>query len=137
MLYIGFGICGCLADAYLVTGRSCGGPHGGEHDSRRRLDEAGRLWDSKAGDDHLPRRSVRAQLMSLLATVGIVYGVSVGLAQTDLKFVIGYSSVSHMGIVGLGLSTMTVNGINGSGLPDVCPRSDDGSPSFRGWLRLR
>ena len=55
-----------------------------------------------------------AQLMALLATVGIVYGAFVGLAQTDLKYVIGYSSVSHMGIVGLGLSTMTVNGINGA-----------------------
>ncbi len=55
-----------------------------------------------------------ADLMSLLATIGIVYGAFVGLAQTDLKYVIGYSSVSHMGIVGLGLSTMTVNGINGA-----------------------
>jgi len=55
-----------------------------------------------------------AQLMSLLATAGIVYGVFVGLAQTDLKYVIGYSSVSHMGIVILGLSTGTVDGLNGS-----------------------
>ncbi len=55
-----------------------------------------------------------AQLMALLATVGIVYGVFVGLAQTDLKYVIGYSSVSHMGIVCLGLSTGTIDGLNGS-----------------------
>ena len=55
-----------------------------------------------------------ANLMSVLATIGIVYGAFVGLAQTDLKYVIGYSSVSHMGIVGLGLATMTVNGINGA-----------------------
>ena len=55
-----------------------------------------------------------ADFMALLATIGIVYGAFVGLAQTDLKYVIGYSSVSHMGIVGLGLSTMTVNGINGA-----------------------
>jgi NADH-quinone oxidoreductase subunit M len=55
-----------------------------------------------------------ADFMAVLATVGIVYGAFVGLAQTDLKYVIGYSSVSHMGIVGLGLSTMTVNGINGA-----------------------
>jgi NADH-quinone oxidoreductase subunit M len=54
------------------------------------------------------------QLMALLATIGIVYGVFVGLAQTDLKYVIGYSSVSHMGIVCLGLSTGTVDGLNGS-----------------------
>lgn len=55
-----------------------------------------------------------ANLVSLLATIGIVYGAFVGLAQTDLKYVIGYSSVSHMGMVGLGLATMSVNGINGA-----------------------
>ena len=55
-----------------------------------------------------------AQLMAVLATAGIVYGAFVGLSQTDLKYVIGYSSVSHMGIVGLGLSTMTVDGLNGA-----------------------
>ena len=55
-----------------------------------------------------------AQFMGLLATVGIVYGVFVGLAQTDLKYVIGYSSVSHMGIVGLGLATGTIDGLNGA-----------------------
>jgi len=55
-----------------------------------------------------------AQLMALLATCGIVYGAFVGLAQTDLKYVIGYSSVSHMGIVGLGLATVSVDGLNGA-----------------------
>jgi NADH-quinone oxidoreductase subunit M len=55
-----------------------------------------------------------AQLMAVLATCGIVYGAFVGLAQTDLKYVIGYSSVSHMGIVGLGLATVTVDGMNGA-----------------------
>ncbi|MGA6924357.1 MAG: NADH-quinone oxidoreductase subunit M [Desulfosarcina sp.] len=55
-----------------------------------------------------------APLMAVLATCGIVYGIFVGLSQTDLKYVIGYSSVSHMGIVGLGLSTMTVDGLNGA-----------------------
>ena len=51
---------------------------------------------------------------AVLATVNIVYGAFVALAQTDLKFVIGYSSVSHMGIVLLGLSTLTEAGINGA-----------------------
>ena len=55
-----------------------------------------------------------AQLMAVLATAGIVYGAFVGLAQTDLKYVIGYSSVSHMGIVGLGLATVTIDGLNGA-----------------------
>mgnify|MGYP003563222413 CR=1 FL=1 len=55
-----------------------------------------------------------APLMAVLAVCGIVYGAIVGLSQTDLKYVIGYSSVSHMGIVGLGLATMTVDGLNGA-----------------------
>ena len=55
-----------------------------------------------------------AQLMALLAAIGIIYGALVGLRQTDLKYVIGYSSVSHMGVVGLGLSTMTADGLDGA-----------------------
>jgi NADH-quinone oxidoreductase subunit M len=55
-----------------------------------------------------------AQLMALLAAIGIIYGALVGLRQTDLKYVIGYSSVSHMGVVGLGLSTVSVDGLNGA-----------------------
>jgi NADH-quinone oxidoreductase subunit M len=55
-----------------------------------------------------------AQLMAVLATIGIVYGAFVGLSQTDLKYVIGYSSVSHMGVVGLGLATVSVDGLNGA-----------------------
>ena len=55
-----------------------------------------------------------APLMATLAVIGIVYGALAALSQTDLKFVVGYSSVSHMGIVGLGLSTVTVDGLNGA-----------------------
>ena len=55
-----------------------------------------------------------SQLMASLAAIGIVYGALAGLRQTDLKYVIGYSSVSHMGIVGLGLSTVSVDGLNGA-----------------------
>ena len=55
-----------------------------------------------------------AELMALLAAIGIIYGALAGLRQTDLKYVIGYSSVSHMGVVGLGLSTVTVDGLNGA-----------------------
>ncbi|MEE4355141.1 MAG: NADH-quinone oxidoreductase subunit M [Desulfococcaceae bacterium] len=55
-----------------------------------------------------------APLMAFLATVGIVYGAFAGLSQKDIKYCIGYSSVSHMGIVGLGLATVTVDGLNGA-----------------------
>ncbi len=55
-----------------------------------------------------------APVMAILATVGILYGIFVGLRQTDLKYVVAYSSVSHMGIVGLGLSTVTAEGLSGA-----------------------
>jgi NADH-quinone oxidoreductase subunit M len=53
-------------------------------------------------------------LFSVLAVVGIVYGAMVALVQKDLKFVIGYSSVSHMGFVLLGLLAASSYGWNGA-----------------------
>ncbi len=50
----------------------------------------------------------------VLATAGILYGAFVALRQTDFKFVIGFSSVSHMGIVLLGLNTLTAAGTEGA-----------------------
>ena len=50
----------------------------------------------------------------MLALIGIVYGASVALVQKDFKFVIGYSSVSHMGFVLLGLMTLTQTGLSGA-----------------------
>jgi NADH-quinone oxidoreductase subunit M len=45
-----------------------------------------------------------APLFAGLAAAGVVYGAFVAMRQTDFKFVIGFSSVSHMGIVLLGLN---------------------------------
>lgn len=55
-----------------------------------------------------------SETFAILATIGIVYGAFVAMRQTDFKFVIGFSSVSHMGIVLLGLNTMTPDGVNGA-----------------------
>src|SRR5437762_5494732 len=52
--------------------------------------------------------------IAVLAVIGIVYAAAVALRQRDLKFVIGYSSVSHMGFVLLGLGTAKVLGIGGA-----------------------
>jgi NADH-quinone oxidoreductase subunit M len=49
-----------------------------------------------------------------LAAVGIVYGALVALTQRDFKFVIGYSSVSHMGFVLLGLMSLNPTGWSGA-----------------------
>lgn len=51
---------------------------------------------------------------AILAVIGIVYGAGVALTQNDFKFVIGYSSVSHMGFVLLGLMSMSAIGLSGA-----------------------
>src|SRR5437763_7094474 len=52
--------------------------------------------------------------LAILAVIGIVYAAAVALRQRDLQFVIGYSSVSHMGFVLLGLATANVLGVSGA-----------------------
>jgi NADH-quinone oxidoreductase subunit M len=52
--------------------------------------------------------------VAVLAVIGIVYGAMVALVQKDFKFVIGYSSVSHMGFVLLGLVTLNTIGLSGA-----------------------
>jgi NADH-quinone oxidoreductase subunit M len=53
-------------------------------------------------------------IFSGLAVIGIVYGAMVALVQNDFKFVIGYSSVSHMGFVLLGLMALNQIGLSGA-----------------------
>lgn len=52
--------------------------------------------------------------IAVLAVTGIVFAAGVALRQRDLKFVIGYSSVSHMGFVLLGFATANVLGVSGA-----------------------
>ncbi len=52
----------------------------------------------------------------ILTVVNVVYGAMVANAQKDFKYVIGYSSVSHMGYVIMGFATMTVIGLSGASL---------------------
>ncbi|MDK2822137.1 MAG: NADH-quinone oxidoreductase subunit [Clostridia bacterium] len=55
-----------------------------------------------------------APLIAVLCIVNVVYGAMVAMAQKDLKFVIGYSSVSHMGYVLLGIAALNTLSINGA-----------------------
>ncbi|MEO8439179.1 MAG: NADH-quinone oxidoreductase subunit M [Spartobacteria bacterium] len=54
------------------------------------------------------------QWIAILAVIGILYAAAVALRQNDLKFVIGYSSVSHMGFILLGLAAANVLGVSGA-----------------------
>jgi NADH-quinone oxidoreductase subunit M len=53
-----------------------------------------------------------APAIGILAVIGIIYGALCCLAQTDMKRLIAFSSVAHMGFVMLAISTLTVAGIN-------------------------
>ena len=52
--------------------------------------------------------------IAVLAVIGILYAAAVALRQSDLKFVVGYSSVSHMGFVLLGLAAANALGVSGA-----------------------
>jgi len=52
----------------------------------------------------------------LLALVNVVYGAFIAMNQNDLKYMIGFSSVSHMGLVAMALTTLNLEGYTGAGL---------------------
>jgi NADH-quinone oxidoreductase subunit M len=52
--------------------------------------------------------------LALLGVISMVYGALVAMAQTDFKKLIAYSSISHMGVVVLGMSSMNTQGMTGA-----------------------
>tara|TARA_R110000868_G_scaffold55424_2_gene172275 strand:+ start:31572 stop:33065 length:1494 start_codon:yes stop_codon:yes gene_type:complete len=55
-----------------------------------------------------------AESIAWLGLINIIYGAFCAMAQTDVKKLIAYSSVSHMGFVMVGLAAMTTEGMNGA-----------------------
>jgi NADH-quinone oxidoreductase subunit M len=65
----------------------------------------------------LPDASQDPRVISVVATlsiIGIIYGALVAMAQKDMKRLVAYSSVSHLGFAMLGMFALNPNGINGS-----------------------
>ena len=60
----------------------------------------------------LPEAAEWAPWIGLLAVIGIIYGALGCLAQTDMKRLIAFSSVAHMGFVMLGIASLTDFGLN-------------------------
>ena len=55
----------------------------------------------------------------LLTLINVVYGAFVAMRQRDMKYLIGYSSVSHMGLVSMGFAAMNLYGFLGAGIQMV------------------
>lgn len=62
-----------------------------------------------------PKATVEySTIIAVLGLISVIYGALCAMAQDDVKKLIAYSSVSHMGFVMLGLSAMTTQGMNGA-----------------------
>ncbi|MDE2941527.1 MAG: NADH-quinone oxidoreductase subunit M [Chloroflexota bacterium] len=61
----------------------------------------------QGADDWMP-------VLIVLGTINVVYGAISAMGQRDLKYVIGYSSVSHMGYVLMGFATLNAIGVGGA-----------------------
>ena len=55
-----------------------------------------------------------APVLAMLAVVGIIYGALVAMVQPDMKKLVAYSSVSHLGFVVLGIAAMNMQGVQGA-----------------------
>jgi len=67
-----------------------------------------------------PEASVQlVPLLAVLAVIGIIYGAIVAIVQTDVKRLVAYSSVSHLGFVVLGIFALTTQGLQGGVLQMV------------------
>ena len=60
-----------------------------------------------------------APWLSILALIGIIYGALVALAQEDVKSLVAYSSVAHMGFIVLGIFALTPQAVSGAVLQMV------------------
>ena len=60
-----------------------------------------------------------APLLAFLAIVGILYGALVALVQKDVKSLVAYSSIAHLGFVMLGVASLTAQGLSGAVLQGV------------------
>ena len=71
----------------------------------------------RAGVQLLPEGAeVHLPWIVFLTLINVVYGAFIAYRQRDFKYVIGFSSVSHMGLVSMGFATMNVIGMTGAGL---------------------
>ena len=91
------------------------GAHGWLDHSGRRAAEDGHLRTGALRVPALPAgRAEFAPWIALLAVIGIVYGALVAMVQPDMKKLVAYSSVSHLGFVVLGICAMNVQGVQGA-----------------------
>ncbi|MCP4424027.1 MAG: NADH-quinone oxidoreductase subunit M [Chloroflexi bacterium] len=84
------------------------------------LMKLGAYASMRVGVQILPEGTVYwMPLVIFLTLINVVYGSFVAMRQRDMKYLIGYSSVSHMGLVSMGFAAMNAEGMLGAGIQMV------------------
>jgi len=93
-----------VAPSFLLPDAHVEAPTAGFRDPCGRFAENGHVWFFALQPDPVPQPAIQAApVIAVLAVIGIIYGAAVSYAQSDIKKLVAYSSVSHLGFVMLGL----------------------------------
>lgn len=120
-LFLGFGVLAGLwpfhnwsPDGHVAAPTAVSMIHAGV------LMKLGAYASMRVGIQLLPEGAVYwMPLILLLTLVNVLYGSFIAMRQKDMKYLIGYSSVSHMGLVTMGFAAMTLVGFTGAGIQMV------------------
>jgi NADH-quinone oxidoreductase subunit M len=118
MIFIGFGVLAGMfpfhnwsPDGHVAAPTAVSMIHAGV------LMKLGAYAALRVGVQLLPEGArVHLPWIIVLTAVNVVYGAFIAYRQRDFKYVIGFSSVSHMGLVMMGICTMNEIGLTGAGL---------------------
>ncbi len=115
--------------SHLVARRAHRSPHGRIGHPSRRLAENGHLRFLRFSVPMFPDATLKYRwIIIVLSLIGIVYGALVCMMQKDMKKLIAYSSVSHMGFCTLGIFALTPLGLSGSIIQQLNHGISTGAP---------
>ena len=118
-VFVGFGVLASLwplhnwsPDGYAAAPTAVSMLHGGV------LKATGAYCALRFGVQLMPEggRSIGCRWSCSSAWRGLIYAALIAFRQTDLKYIIGFSSVSHLGLVLLGIAALNELGLNGAGM---------------------
>jgi NADH-quinone oxidoreductase subunit M len=118
IIFIGFAVLASIfplhnwsPDGYAAAPTAVSMLHGGV------LKATGAYCGLRFGIEIMPDGArVWMPILVVFCVAGLIYAASIAFRQTDLKYIIGFSSVSHLGLVLLGLAAMNTFGLNGAGI---------------------
>lgn len=117
-IFLGFGVLASLwplhnwsPDGYAAAPTAVSMLHGGV------LKATGAYCALRFGIQLLPDAAhTFMPFIAIFCVAGLIYAAAIAFRQNDLKYIIGFSSVSHLGLVLLGLAAMNEQGLNGAGI---------------------